>query len=567
MTKIVAPDAESGKDEKIRGIVITNKSVVPSGCPPSMNNNKKYMKKKKKKSPAPKQERKDHRKLDLRFLNPWKEIGLILIITLTLYLFTFDAKLDLNGDNVDYYLLGKAISQGEGYTAIWYPGSPPFSHRPIGYPVIIAISMTAGLSGFIAIKWLNFLFLCGSLILFYRISEKITQNKILALVMTLIIGLNIHILQFAFIMMSEIPFLFFLILAVYFLVKLEEYDGFSLKNYNLWLMVVSLSVAYHIKSLGIALAFAFMVYFISQKKWKQGLFTLLGFIILALPYYLRNRILGVGSSYLASITYKNPYQRELGKMEFFDYFERIFSNIVRYISIEIPRSVVPFLPETEATITSWIIGIAISGLIIWALFRFKKYRALLLSLFVGTFGILLLWPEVWFGVRFIMPLIPFILLLGVYGIYQVLLQYNLNPKIMYSVIAVIFLLNFNAYSDFNKKSKTGYPRAYTNYFSLAAWANKNSNPEDIFIARKPQFFYLFSNRQVNKYKYTPDDKELLKDLERRNAKYVVIEQLGYGSTARYLVPAVQKNISRFQIVKQIKNPDTYLLKFQIPNTK
>jgi hypothetical protein len=229
--------------------------------------------------------------------------------------------------------------------------------------------------------------------------------------------------------------------------------------------------------------------------------------------------------------------------------------------------VVPFLPETEATITSWIIGIAISGLIIWALFRFKKYRALLLSLFVGTFGILLLWPEVWFGVRFIMPLIPFILLLGVYGIYQVLLQYNLNPKIMYSVIAVIFLLNFNAYSDFNKKSKTGYPRAYTNYFSLAAWANKNSNPEDIFIARKPQFFYLFSNRQVNKYKYTPDDKELLKDLERRNAKYVVIEQLGYGSTARYLVPAVQKNISRFQIVKQIKNPDTYLLKFQIPNTK
>ncbi len=519
------------------------------------------MKKKKKKSPAPKQEGKDHRKLDLRFLNPWKEIGLILIITLGLYLFTFDAKLDLNGDNVDYYLLGKAISQGEGYTAIWYPGSPPFSHRPIGYPVIIAMAMTAGLSGFMAIKWLNFLFLCGSLILFYRISEKITQNTILALVMTLIIGLNIHILQFAYIMMGEIPFLFFMILAVYFLVELEEKDRFSLKNYNLWLLVVSLSVAYHIKSLGIALVFAFMVYFISQRKWKEGILTISGFIVLALPYYIRNKMLGVGSSYLAIVTFKNPYQRELGKMEFFDFIERITSNIIRYISIEIPRSVVPSLPETETGIGGWIIGIAITGLIIWALFRIKKYQALLLSLFVGTFGILLLWPEVWFGIRFIMPLIPFILFLSAYGVYELLLKFNLNPKYIYTVIAVIFLLNFSAYSQYNKKSKTGYPKAYSNYFSLAAWASKNTDPNDIFIARKPQFFYLYSNRQVNKYKYTLDDKELLEDLEKRNAGYVVVEQLGYGSTPRYLVPAIQKNMSRFQIVKQLKNPDTYLLKF------
>ena len=76
------------------------------------------MKKKKKKNPPQKAHLKDQKKIDLGIFNPWKEIGLILIITLGLYLFTFDAKLDLNGDNVDYYLLGKAISQGEGYTAI-----------------------------------------------------------------------------------------------------------------------------------------------------------------------------------------------------------------------------------------------------------------------------------------------------------------------------------------------------------------------------------------------------------------------------------------------------------------
>jgi len=525
------------------------------------------MKKKKKKSPVQKTESKNQKIIDLGFLNPWKEIGLILIITLGLYLFTFDAKLDLNGDNVDYYLLGKAISQGEGYTTIWYPGSPPFSHRPIGYPVIIAISMTLGISSIMAIKWINFLLLSGLLILFYRISEKITQNKLLAFVITLIIGLNIHILHFSFIIMSEIPFLFFSILAVYFLVKLEVNDIFSFKNYNLWLMVSALSCAYHIKSLGIALLFAFLIYFFSQKKWKQGVATISGFIFLALPYYIRNKMLGVGSSYLASVTFKNPYRRELGTMEIFDYFGRIFNNIVRYISIEIPRSVAPFFLETEATTGSWITGILISAIIIFALLRLKKYRALLFSLFLGTFGILLLWPEVWFGIRFVMPLIPFILFLCVYGIYEIFHHFKLNHKLILGLIIIIIALNFNSYSQYNMKSKAGYPMAYTNYFNLASWAKKNSNPGDVFIARKPQFFYLFSNRQVNKYKYTADDKELLKDLERQKAKYVVIEQLGYGSTPRYLVPAIQKNMSRFQVVKQIKNPDTYLLKFQMPKSK
>jgi hypothetical protein len=525
------------------------------------------MKKKKKKNSLSQSETKNQKIFDLGVFNPWKEIGLILIITLGLYLFTFDAKLDLNGDNIDYYLLGKAISQGEGYTTIWYPGSPPFSHRPIGYPIIIAISMMVGFSSVIAIKWLNFLFLCGTLILFYRISEKITQSKMLALVMTLVIGINIHILQFAFIMMSEIPFLFFMILAVYALVKLEESDRFSFKNPNLWMLVVSLSFAYHIKSLGIALIFAFMIYFVSQKKWKEGVFTLSGFIILALPYYIRNKMLGVGSSYLASITFKNPYQRELGKMEIFDFLGRIVANIVRYISIEIPRIVVPVLPENQSSVPGWIIGIAMSCLIIWALIRLKRYHALLLSLFVGTFGILLLWPEVWFGIRFIMPLVPFILFLSVFGLYELLIRYKLNSKIIYAILILIFLLNFNHYTEYNNKSKASYPKAYSNYFNLATWAKENTDPQDIFIARKPQFFYLYSDRQVNKYKYTLDDQELIKDLEKRNASYVVIEQLGYGSTARYLMPAIQKNLPRFQIVKQLKNPDTYLLKFQITNPK
>ena len=43
---------------------------------------------------------------------------------------------------------------------------------------------------------------------------------------------------------------------------------------------------------------------------------------------------------------------------------------------------------------------------------------------------------------------------------------------------------------------------------------------------------------------------------------VVLEQLGYGSTYRYLYPAIDKNPNRFASLVHLENPDTYLLKFE-----
>jgi hypothetical protein len=59
-----------------------------------------------------------------------------------------------------------------------------------------------------------------------------------------------------------------------------------------------------------------------------------------------------------------------------------------------------------------------------------------------------------------------------------------------------------------------------------------------------------------------DDKEVLDFFRNNNVDYVVIEQLGFSSTAKYLVPAVQKNQDKFEVVLQLPNPDTYLLKFK-----
>jgi hypothetical protein len=48
-------------------------------------------------------------------------------------------------------------------------------------------------------------------------------------------------------------------------------------------------------------------------------------------------------------------------------------------------------------------------------------------------------------------------------------------------------------------------------------------------------------------------------MERSGVTHVVIDQMGYASVGRYLVPTVQQRPERFRLVLTLPNPDTYLL--------
>lgn len=106
-----------------------------------------------------------------------------------------------------------------------------------------------------------------------------------------------------------------------------------------------------------------------------------------------------------------------------------------------------------------------------------------------------------------------------------------------------------------------YPANYQNFFKIAEEVHKQVPPTTVICSRKPELFYMFSKTAVTMYAWTDNEKELIKGLIDSNVEYVVLEQLGFSSTARYLYPAIQKNPDLFPIAMHLKNPDTYLLKF------
>ena len=497
---------------------------------------------------------------------------ILLITFIKTYDEVYDTKLNLGGDNAAYYILGSAISSGEGYTNTHFQDKTAHRHFPVGYPLVIAGISTFFPNDIQAIKKSNGVFLFISIGVLFLIGSNLT-NPHLAFIACLYSLFNFHLLTFSFIMMSEIPFLFFFHLVLWVFMKTD----LSLPIYKNWrflFLILLVSICYHIRTIGLAVLLGLFINLIWQKKWQYGFSVIIGFITVGLPWYLRNRQLG--ANYVNQLIYKNPYRPELGIMKPIDWLERAWTNFERYIVTDIPNSLmnVPrsFEPTDSTTIAMWSVGIIIVFLVMYGLFRLEKQMCILLFLTLSAFfGILLIWPDVWLGQRFIIPLLPIFILLLSNGVFHVLhkltCRLNANFRITSIFMLLLGIVFLNLYSKYplsilQQRAKSSYPSAYRNYFELATWLKANTESKSVVCCRKQNLFHLFSQQFVTGYKYTQNAEEQIEYLKSKNVEYVILEKLGYSSTNRYLVPTIKKYPHKFKAIKKLPEPDSYLIKFQ-----
>lgn len=485
------------------------------------------------------------------------------------YSYIYDEKLHMGGDNADYYLLGKALEKGEGYVNISNVDKSPAFHFPPGYPLIVAAVMKVFGHEITTIKTANGVFLIASLLLCFILFSKFTRNLHISFVASFLVMLNGTMLSFSTAMYSEVPFVFFTMLSLYFFLQIKDLNNF-IKDPNFYLFVVTSVFSYYIRTIGISLFGGIMLYLIIRKHWKfLGVYA--GSIIaLALPWIIRNKMLGLGNTYLQQLVMVNPYQPEHGFANPLELLARLWRNLERYISKEIPAGVlnsveVDYTVGTTAPWHLWVYGILALGIMIFGIYKLKEKRTLLVSYIIGNFGILLLWPDVYFGSRFMISMIPFFVLFICLGIKELLDQFvfqrffktNLNPLFLL-IFSFLFIPKVKALHG--EANGTFVPEVQ-NYLKSAIWAEENTPKDAVFCCRKPSLFALYSNRYVTSFLSTLDQEELIKDLEARKVDYVVLDALGYTSTSRYLYPAIQNNPLMFPIVKQESGPDTYVLKF------
>lgn len=494
-------------------------------------------------------------------------IALFCVVGVAAYYYCFDSKIFLGGDNIYYYNLGKALAEGKGYVTLNEPGTPPATHYPPGYPAIISLAMLLVSQKIVVIKMVNGVFMLGSAIGCFYLFDKLSSNAHLVFVSVLLMVLNAEILEGSTIMMSEIPFLFFTLLALIFFIKTKTHTSLF-KQPTFYGFVLCLAISCYIRTIGIALAAGFIAYLFLRKEWRYLFSATSGFLVLMLPWTIRNYLLG-SNSYIQAFLAANPYRPELGTIGWSDLVYRIAENFQRYLTTEIPYGLFPFLRNELSSfpIMNWILGIVVILLIMYGLYHLQSHSQLIGLYLVFYFGILLLWPSVWYGSRFILPVLPLLLFLCLFGLHQLISAVAGSIKNtviewhpLYLLVIMIFFIP--GLQGLHVEAGLPYLPNWREYISVAKWAQEHTPEEAVISCRKPAIFYLFSERKTVRFKESLDSAELIQDFEKNGVDYVVVEQLGFSATLRYLKPAIHKYDHRFTPLPEATFETSYMLKFK-----
>lgn len=470
------------------------------------------------------------------------------------YLAIFDEKLDLGGDNAVYYILGKALHSGQGYTDIHLTGATPANHFPPGYPVILSLFMTISES-FVFLKWMNGLLFLGSLLLLQRLFVRMTGNATISWIALALSLLNVHLLRSATILMSEIPFLFFSALTLTCLVHWQESEKVPFwKSPWFWGMLVSSVVTYHIRSAGLALIGGIGLYLLFQRKWWTAVGYGAGFMGLSLPWFMRGKALG-GTPYLEQLVQVNPYRPEEGIINSFSgWLARIQENGWRYLTQEIPNGMLPSIEmDVDRTLEYPVYGLIILVLLIIGSLRLSKLKILWLGYLGASSAIFLLWPEVWSGTRFMQPLIPFVYAVALYGLWIALNSISAKWKFLKwlaspYLITVVCITQLPNISRMREKSLKNNDIAMKTYELMGKYADTQLPKDAILMTSKPGLFYLFAHRPCLRTPSLTDQEAFLQKLEENRVTHVVGDLIQPGRIKTLLKPVMDSNQARFKLV-------------------
>ena len=500
----------------------------------------------------------------------WKKdliyLLLLVLVFLISYSYIFDKKLDLNGDNFGYLNYAKAIYDGKGYVTPYSPEFPPTNWFPPGYSALLAGLMTVFGQNVVLFKCFNGLFYLASILLLYAFGRRITNNRPLAFTIAVLLYLNSGLMRYSTILMSEIPYLLLSTFAIYSLTKLEATIQIW-KNKWFWGVLLGSVGAFYFRSVALGLVGAVFLHFLFEKQWKRlGSYTL-GFTLLYLPWFIRDHMHGLKSRYLDTMTVANAWRPEEGHINTLGGFlEKMAVNFNDTVVKGFTEVLFPFINVAEADATMmWGLGLFVLAVTFFGAWKTGKYRIFFGGYLLANVAVFLLWHS-GNGSRYVWPLAPFVALCFFYGLYELLVwglkKASIKPfnGLGYAFLVVAFLL-LPKMKELNQMAKADYFPAYTNYFEIAKAVKKNGNPSMMICCRKAEMFHYFSGTYVNTYEFSLDDIAVIRHMYRTNVDFVVLEQLGYASTGRYLYPALMKHPTLFEPVMHLQNPDTYLLAF------
>ena len=503
----------------------------------------------------------------------------VALLTLLLGVWTFDAKLSLSGDNTEFITLARSMAAGEGLVHINSPDPQPATKYPFAFPLLLAPLEWLFPGDWVPMKFaVLVLFATGMAVLYQLVKERAGALPALAtVVLSLAAGKSYltHgpdgivygplLLHYSHQVMSEVPYLTFSLLALWLVERGIAQEG--IKG-NGWLITGFFCAmwAYYIRTAGITLVAAIIVYLLLRRDFHRALFFAAAAFICWLPWTLRNRAAGGGGVYIKQLFMVNPYHPERGLRDLGGFFERFFGQLGLYLTRELPNTLVPFFTGAATLfnpVSLLLIGLAIAATVLCIK---RGHHQLLLIYAVLFVGVVLLWP--WPGDRFLVPIVPVLVFLQVWVVLQLrdaLAAKGGGAKDAGKLLAWGLLLIYALPLPGGAKrladySQADYPPQWSRYYQAGQWLKANSPEDAVVLCRKGYWMYIVSGRPCVGFPFAAPE-EVLAHMERERVDYVVLESLGFPQTVQHLVPVVNEYRDRFEAQWQDQTVPTYVLRF------
>nr|MBX2860245.1 phospholipid carrier-dependent glycosyltransferase [Vampirovibrio sp.] len=178
---------------------------------------------------------------------------------------------------------------GKGYKLIHLVTQPEQVKYPILFPLLLAVGWLINPNfpqNLVGLTWMPLSFFLSSLVLMYVYFKHVKHiSGIVTWIILLLTAGNFYSINFSTAVMSEAPYLFFSLLTLLIAEKYLNKRPEEIKPQLLGLLTVSSALAFHTRTVGIALMAAIGLWLLLNQHWRQFLYYSLGaFCLTLLPW-------------------------------------------------------------------------------------------------------------------------------------------------------------------------------------------------------------------------------------------------------------------------------------------
>lgn len=503
----------------------------------------------------------------------WIILICLVAVHVVLAYLLFDPKPFVGGDNAGYMALAEALRTGQGYRDLYLPGLPPHAQYPPFYPALLALIGALG-GGLIGFKVLSTVFTAASVVVLFMLARRRAGDHA-GLAVAAAFALNPVLLYYSHWVLSETPFVLLTLLALW------ASEDMTNSNRRLTVAVVAALLAYLTRAAGLPLLVAVLVALAGRRSWKKLAVVAPAALVVVGSWWLWGKTAASGSAkvYSSNFLLVNPYAPENGLVGPGELLTRTLDNIRLYAVEVLPQSLAGAAPGGGVGLAALLAALLVVALALIAWVRDIR-RLRVLELFTLLYAALIfLWPQVWTDRRFLLPLLPVLLVHAAVGVMWCF-DFLRAKRPVWLLPVVGGLLVLLAVPDhvravgFNQRcmrfyrqgdALACYPPPWRAFVLSADWVRDNTAENAVVVNRKPRLFYHFARRRGDVYPFTSDDDQMLSFLDEFGADYVVVDALS-ATTYRYLVPVIRSVPERFEALHRVGEdaPYTYVFGYVRP---